>query len=83
MTSGEIPWGAFTGVFGEAIALHWDHGDRDAILKLMERARELLSDYYDELPRGRTRAEQALPRAVETFVAQLEQMQKELGVTRH
>ena len=83
VTTAEIAWKKFTETFGEAIALHWQHGDRATILKLIGRARELLQDYYDELPRGRTPAEQAFPRAVEAFVAQLEQMEIELGVTRH
>ena len=73
----------FTETFGGAIALHWEHGDRDTMLKLMARSRELLDDYYDELPRGRTPAEQVLPRAVETIATQLEQMEIELGVARH
>lgn len=34
--------------------LHSEHGDRDTIVKLIQRARELLQDYRDELPRGRT-----------------------------
>ena len=34
-------------------------------MKLIRRSRELLDDYYDELPRGRTPAEQAFARAVE------------------
>ena len=82
-TAGEIAWRRFTEAFGEAIVLHWQHGDRDTILKLIGRARELLQEYYDELPRGRTRAEQALPLAVEAFVAQIEEMERELRVKRH
>ena len=82
MTVVELTWRRFTETFGEAIVLHWEHRNRDTILKLMARARELLQDHYDELPRARTPAEQALPRAVESFIAQLEQMEIELGVTR-
>ena len=65
MTAGEIAWRRFTEVFGEAIKLHSEHGDRDTIVKLIRRARELLQDFYDELPRGHTPAEQAVPRAME------------------
>jgi hypothetical protein len=83
MTAGEIAWKKFTQAFGEAIKLHGEHGDRKTIIKLIERARELLREFYDELPRGRTPAEQAVPRAVETFVDQLEQIEKEIGVTRN
>ena len=83
MTVAEIAWKKFTETFGEATALHWKHGDRDTIIKLIRRSRELLDDYRDELPRGRTAAEQAFPRAVEAFVAQIEQMEIELSVTRH
>jgi hypothetical protein len=83
VTTAEIAWRRFNETFGDAIALHWAHGDRDRIIKLLQRARELLQDYRDELPPGRSPAEQAFPRAVETFVTQIEEMERELGVTRH
>ena len=71
VTTIELAWKKFTETLGEAIALHWEHGNRDTILKLMTRARELLQDYYDELSSGRTPAKQAFPLAVETLVVQL------------
>lgn len=80
---GEIAWRRFTDAFGEAIALHWKHGDQDTIIKLIRRSRELLDDYRNELPSGRTFAAQVLWRTVETFANQLEQMEIELGVARH
>ena len=83
MTAGEIAWRKFTETYGEAMKLHSEHGDRDTIVNLIQRARELLQDYREELPRGRTPAEQAFPRAVEAFAAQLEEMERELSVTRH
>lgn len=78
VTTAEIAWRRFTETFGEAIALHWEHGDRDTVIELIRRSRELLHDYYDELSRGRTPAEQAFPLAVETFANQLEQMEIEI-----
>ena len=58
MTTAEIAWRKFTETFGEAIALHWKQATAIPIVKLIRRSRELLDDYYDELPRGRTPAEQ-------------------------
>jgi len=83
LNAGEIAWRKFNETFGDAIALHWAHGDRDTVIKLLQRARELLQDYRDEVPRGRTPGEQAFPIAVESFVAQIEEMERELGVTHH
>jgi hypothetical protein len=78
-----IAWRRFAKAFDEAMKLHGEHGDRETIVKLIRRARELLQHFYDELPRGRTPAEQAFPRAVETLVAQLEQIEKAISVRRN
>jgi hypothetical protein len=83
VTTAGIAWEKFTETFGEAIAVHWKHGDRDAIVKLIRRSRELLDDYRDELPRGSTLGAQVLRQVAENFAYQLELMEIELGITRH